>query len=106
MTTSHLAGLRGSDGLIRIHGHRGARGVMPENTRAGFAYAFAIGIEVIELDVLSTADGVAVVTHNPYLSPTSTRMPNGAWLDAEDVGVHNLTLNQLQSYDIGGLTAR
>jgi glycerophosphoryl diester phosphodiesterase len=67
MTGSNLATLRSSDGLIRIHGHRGAGGVMPENTRAGFSYAFSIDIDIIELDVLNTADGVAVITHNPYL---------------------------------------
>ena len=58
---------------IDLHGHRGARGLFPENTLAGFAGALAIGVDALELDVAMTADDVVVVTHDPRLNPDITR---------------------------------
>ena len=61
-------------------GHRGARGLYPENTLAGFAAALALGVDAVELDVALTADGVVVVSHDPALNPDITRDAAGAWL--------------------------
>ena len=60
-----LSPLRRAPGVIRIHGHRAARGMLPENTMIGFRHTLDIGLKVVELDVLVTADGVPVVTHYP-----------------------------------------
>lgn len=76
---------------------------MPENTLAGFAHAFDIDIDIIELDVLATKDGVAVVTHNPSLMSASTRDGYGRWLMEGGPRIHDLTVEQLQTYDVGGL---
>jgi glycerophosphoryl diester phosphodiesterase len=53
--------------LIQVHGHRGARAVMPENTLAAFKYAIGVGVDAIEMDVVVSRDGVVVVSHDPYL---------------------------------------
>ena len=53
-----------------IQGHRGARGLAPENTLAAFGRALAIGVTTLELDIGLTSDGVAVIAHDPYLAPT------------------------------------
>jgi len=53
---------------FEIHGHRGARGLLPENTIDSFRGALALGVDALELDVGMTADGVAVVTHDPALA--------------------------------------
>ena len=50
-----------------VHGHRGARAVLPENTLAGFAYAIAAGADYIEMDVAITRDDVPVISHDPVL---------------------------------------
>ncbi len=50
-----------------MHGHRGARGVMPENTLAGFEHAIRAGADGIEMDVAITRDDVPVISHDPYL---------------------------------------
>lgn len=84
-------------------GHRGARGLMPENTLASFALALSIGVDTIELDVGATRDGVIVVTHNPRLEPVSTRNENGEWLSGTGPAIRTLTLNELQKYDVGRL---
>lgn len=51
----------------QVHGHRGARAIMPENTLAGFEYAIGVGVDAIELDVQVSRDDVVVVSHDPYL---------------------------------------
>lgn len=56
-----------------LQGHRGARGLAPENTIAGFARALAIGVTTLELDTVVTKDGVVVVSHNPHLEPALVR---------------------------------
>ncbi|HEY7388083.1 MAG TPA: glycerophosphodiester phosphodiesterase family protein [Bryobacteraceae bacterium] len=53
--------------MILVHGHRGAKARMPENTLPGFEYAIRIGVDAIELDVVVTQDGELVVSHDPIL---------------------------------------
>ena len=53
--------------MIQVHGHRGARAILPENTMAAFEYAIGVGVDAIEMDVVVSADSVVVVSHDPYL---------------------------------------
>ncbi len=53
---------------ILVHGHRGARARLPENTIPGFEYAIEAGVDAIELDVAVTSDDVPVLSHDPVLS--------------------------------------
>ncbi len=98
-----LSALRAQSGVIRLHGHRGARGVMPENTMAGFRYTLDCGVNAVEFDVQFACDGVPVVTHNPHLMPDMTRDAAGQWLDAKTPPINSMSLAQIQSYDMGGL---
>ncbi len=87
---------------VEIQGHRGARGLAPENTLAGFARALDIGVDTLELDVALTRDGVVVVHHDPTLNPDTTRDPTGAWVSPDErVPVMSLTLEALRRYDVG-----
>ena len=86
---------------IDLHGHRGARGLFPENTLAGFAAALAIGVDAIELDVGTTADDVVVVTHDPWLNPDLTRTREGGWLAGPGPAVRTLHAAELAGYDVG-----
>jgi glycerophosphoryl diester phosphodiesterase len=88
---------------FELQGHRGARGLFPENTLEGFAAAMAIGVHAIELDVMMTCDGVAVVTHDPCLNPAIVRGPDGAWLTRCGPPVASLTYAQLIEFDVGRL---
>jgi glycerophosphoryl diester phosphodiesterase len=47
-----------------IHGHRGARALRPENTLPGLAHALAVGVDALEFDVTSTADGGLILAHD------------------------------------------
>ncbi len=82
-------------------GHRGARGLAPENTLPAFERALDIGVHTLELDVGVTADGVVVVGHDPALNPAITRDATGRWLAAKGPTIRSLTLAQLQAYDVG-----
>ena len=86
-----------------VQGHRGARGLWPENTLAGFARALAIGVDAVELDCALSRDGVAVVTHDPELNPDLTRDPAGRFLSETGPPVVSLTCAELQRYDVGRL---
>lgn len=84
-----------------IIGHRGARGLFPENTIEGFEAAIAIGIRRFEIDIAVTADGVPVLYHDVVLNPDITREPGGAWLAAPGPPLHALRLAELQRFDVG-----
>jgi len=86
-----------------LQGHRGARGLRPENTLAGFAFAHAIGVTTLETDLAVTKDGVLVLSHDRYLNPDIVRGPDGRWLSAKGPPIHSLTLDELERYDIGRL---
>lgn len=84
-----------------LQGHRGARGMAPENTLAGFRQALAVGVTTLELDVGVTADGHVVIAHDMRLNPDLTRDAGGAWLAASGPALHALTLAELQRHDVG-----
>jgi glycerophosphoryl diester phosphodiesterase len=88
---------------FELQGHRGARGLFPENTLEGFAATLAMGIRSLELDVSVTADDVAVVTHDPILNPDIARGPDGAWLSGPGPAIRSLTFAELRRYDVGRL---
>ena len=101
-----LDGFHGAPGLVRLIGHRGARGVMPENTIQGFEFTLDIGVSALEFDVMLTRDAVPVITHNHHLSKAATREANGKWLVGEEPKVSDFTLAQLKYFDVGGLDGR
>lgn len=84
-----------------LQGHRGARGLAPENTLAAFRTALALGVDTLELDLMFTADGVPVVSHDPALNPDLTRDAAGRWLESPGPLIRSLTLAQLQAFDVG-----
>ncbi len=88
---------------IDIIGHRGAAGLVPENTLSAFKRACEIGVEAVELDVLLTADGEIVVHHDYTLKPEITRTPDGEWLNSPGPAIKELTLAELKVYDVGRL---
>ena len=86
---------------LDLQGHRGARGLMPENTLPAFARALSIGVTTLELDCAITRDGIVVVSHDPALNPDITRGPDGKWLQQEGPPIWNLTYDELERYDVG-----
>lgn len=56
---------------MKIIAHRGASGYHPEQTRAAYEHAFALGADGVECDIQLTADGVPVCLHDPTVDRTS-----------------------------------
>jgi len=73
-----------------VHGHRGCRGLLPENTLPAFLHALALGVEVLELDVIISADQQVVVTHEPWLSARLGTGPEGEDIDPAREPDYNL----------------
>jgi glycerophosphoryl diester phosphodiesterase len=88
---------------LDLQGHRGARGLAPENTIAGFALTLGIGVTTLELDIAVTRDDVLVISHDPALNPDLTRGPDGRFLDARGPAIRSLGFDELQRYDVGRL---
>lgn len=93
--------MAGSTLAFDLQGHRGARGLLPENTLAGFERALEIGVTTLELDIAITADAVPVIAHDPALNPSTTRDAQGQWLKGKGPLIKSLTQAQLQAYDVG-----
>jgi len=86
---------------VEVIGHRGARGLFPENTLEGFRDALALGVRCFELDVGMTEDGVVVVSHDLALNPDITRDAAGRYLSGPSPLIHHLTWAVLRTYDVG-----
>lgn len=90
-----------------IQGHRGARGLAPENTIPAFQKALAIGVDVLELDVGVTRDGVVVVSHDPCFHLDLVRDEEGTYVPESSPGakqgpcINELTAAELARFDVG-----
>lgn len=86
-----------------LQGHRGARGLAPENTLPAFARAIEIGVATLELDVGVSADDAIVVAHDRRLNPDFTRDAAGNWIAAPGPRLRELSLAELKRFDVGAL---
>jgi glycerophosphoryl diester phosphodiesterase len=72
------------------HGHRGCRGLLPENTLLGFRRALELGVDALELDVVVSQDEQLVVSHEPWLAAKLGRGPQGELIDPTHERRYNL----------------
>lgn len=89
---------------IEVHGHRGCRGMLPENTIPAFLKAITLGVDAIELDVVVTGDGQVLVSHEPYFAAETCLQPDGSEITQAQEKEHNiyqLTYEQIKQYDCG-----
>ena len=89
-----------------LEGHRGTRGLRPEDTLPAFAKALDVGVRTLELDTGVTKDGVVVVSHDPLINPlvcTDTRPARKGDPAYPYVGkyIHRLTYAQIKTLDCG-----
>lgn len=89
---------------IEVQGHRGCRGLMPENTLEAFQKAIEMGVQTIELDVAVSKDNVVVVSHEPFMSRTICLDPDGSIIPETDDKKYNLyqmTFDSIKRFDCG-----
>src|SRR5512140_2308299 len=97
-----VAWLSGCATPFDVQGHRGARGLAPENTLPAFAKGLDAGVTTLELDTGITRDGVVVISHEVRLNPDFARGPGGEWI-SERPAIHDLGYDELSRYDVGRL---
>lgn len=76
--------------IPEVHGHRGCRGLRPENTLAGFLHALELGVDALELDVVISADEQVVVSHEPWLSAAICQDAAGKRIEPTSERIYNL----------------
>ncbi len=85
-------------------GHRGTRGLMPENTLPAFHKALALGVKTLEMDVVITKDNKVVVSHDPWVSSSICLDSAGNDITPDSAGQYNIyrmTYDELSEFDCG-----
>jgi glycerophosphoryl diester phosphodiesterase len=88
---------------IEIYAHRGASSLLTEGTIPSYQAAILMGADSIDMDIALTKDNIIVVNHDQRLSEELTRDANGKWLAKPGPFIRDITVKELQSYDVGSL---
>jgi len=89
---------------VDIQGHRGCRGLAPENTIIAFKRALSAGVQTLELDVVINGDGDVIISHEPYFNHEISTAPDGHLISEAEEKQHNvyeLTQAEIEAYDVG-----
>src|SRR5215218_1456073 len=85
-------------------GHRGCRGLMPENTIPAMLKAIDLGVTTLEMDLAISADKKVVVSHDPHFNEKITTTPQGTQLTkAEGAArlLYAMNYDSIKKYDVG-----
>jgi glycerophosphoryl diester phosphodiesterase len=89
---------------FHTQGHRGVRGLMPENTIEGCIEAVRLGFDGLEIDVVCSDDGQIVVSHDPWMSSEFCSFPNGCDVieaNNKEVNLYKMPYNLIRQFDCG-----
>jgi glycerophosphoryl diester phosphodiesterase len=89
---------------IDKQGHRGCRGLMPENTIPAFLKAVDLGVNTLEMDLVITKDNQVLVSHEPFFNHEITTMPNGEFIletNEKELNIYKMPYSEVVKYDVG-----
>lgn len=89
---------------FEIEGHRGCRGLMPENTIPAFQKALDLGVDTLELDVCISKDHQVVVSHEPYMNSLFASHPNGSPVlkkEEKTLNLYQMNYQEIRKFDTG-----
>ena len=89
---------------FNTQGHRGCRGLMPENTIPAMLYALELGVVTVEMDVCISKDKQVFLSHEPYFNHLITTSPTGNFIEENEEHIYNLYnmfYEEIISYDVG-----
>lgn len=89
---------------IDVQGHRGARGLYPENSIPAMLAALNMGVNTLELDVVISKDRLVVVSHEPWMNSDICLDANGRDLSSskgKQLNLYELNYNEIANYDCG-----
>lgn len=87
-----------------LQGHRGARGLFPENTIPAFLYALDLGVTTLEMDVAINAEGSVILSHEPWMSAKICSHPDGRKVkksEAENLKIYTMSDADVAGFDCG-----
>ena len=90
--------------LIDVQGHRGCRGLQPENSIPAFLFASELGVDTLEMDAVISKDHQVIISHEPFFSHKFSTSPSGTSIskaDEKNHNIYNLTYSEIQAYDTG-----
>ncbi|HEY4149349.1 MAG TPA: glycerophosphodiester phosphodiesterase [Chitinophagaceae bacterium] len=85
-------------------GHRGARGLMPENTIPAMLKGMDMGVTTLEMDAVITKDRKVILSHEPFFNHEITTKPDGSFIpekDEKEYNIYHMTFDETQQYDVG-----
>ena len=85
-------------------GHRGCRGLMPENTIPAMLHALDLGVTTLEMDAVITKDNKVILSHEPFFNHDITTRPDGSFIDQKEeknYNIYKMTFVETQQYDVG-----
>ena len=87
-----------------LEGHRGCRGLMPENTVPAFLKALDLGVTTLEMDVVISKDSQVVVSHEPYFNAAFSIAPDGKPIEKNEqksLLLYQMNYADIKQYDVG-----
>jgi glycerophosphoryl diester phosphodiesterase len=87
-----------------VEGHRGCRGLLPENTIPAFIHAIDLGVNTLEMDMVISKDGKIVISHDPVMNETICTNPDGKPVTADEkdkLKIYSLTYDEIKKFDCG-----
>jgi glycerophosphoryl diester phosphodiesterase len=85
-------------------GHRGCRGLMPENTIPAMIHALGMGVTTLEMDVVITKDNQVILSHEPFFNHEITTKPDGSFIEEKDeknYNIYKMTFEETKKFDVG-----
>ena len=89
---------------IDLQGHRGCRGLMPENTIAAILHSIDLGVTTLEMDVVITKDNKVILSHETFMNPEISTPPNGQQFASpkdKSFNIYQMTHEELSKWDVG-----
>jgi glycerophosphoryl diester phosphodiesterase len=92
------------DSSFDKEGHRGCRGLMPENTIPAMLHALGLGVTTLELDISFSKDKKAILSHEPFFNHEITTKPDGSYIDEKtekSYNMYQMNYAEIITYDVG-----
>lgn len=89
---------------IDLQGHRGCRGLMPENTIPAFIKALELNVTTLEMDAVITKDNQIIISHEPFFNHEITTKPNGDTVtetEEKSLNIYTMNFDSVKMYDVG-----
>ncbi len=93
-----------ASGTFDREGHRGCRGLMPENTIPAMLKALEMGVTTLEMDIVFTKDKKAILSHEPFFNHEISTKPDGSFVTEKEersLNIYGMTYRETQRYDVG-----